>query len=90
VPSLIKRKREKAYSIFEALGEFCTEDSFIERFKELYEKDWILIQNHFEKEVQNAMPGKKQPMPHPDVYMKEMYQHFKNRRDAEILGVGRK
>lgn len=87
---MIRRKREKAYSVFEALGEFCTQDSFSDKFKEFYEKDWIIICNHYEEEIRNTKPGKKHPMPHPDIYIKEMYQHFKDRRDAEALAMHRK
>ena len=76
MPSFIKRKRDKAYQVLDTLGRPCSEDEFIEKFKELYGSDWMLIQEKYEEEVRNTKPGKKHPMPHPDVYMKERYRNF--------------
>lgn len=59
------------------------QNEFIVKFKELYESDWILIQEKYLEEERNTEPGKKHPMPHPDIYMKEMYRNFKKRRDSE-------
>ncbi|MBR3509212.1 MAG: hypothetical protein IKO03_10670 [Lachnospiraceae bacterium] len=83
MPSLINRKKAKAYYILDLLGETCTESEFVDKFKELYSKDWMLIVSKFEEEEQNTKVGKRHPMPNPDQYMKNMFRNFKNRKDAE-------
>jgi hypothetical protein len=83
MPSLINRKKDKAFHVLEVLGDSCSESEFIEKFKELYASDWKLIQQTYEEEEHNTKPWKNHPMPHPDIYMKEMYRNFKNRRDVE-------
>ena len=73
----IKRKKEKIKHIFMVLGDTHTETEFVKTFKILYPDDWQRIQDKWINEEQNTPPGKKHPMQHPDVYMKEMYRNHK-------------
>lgn len=79
--SFVNRKKEKILSVFRAVGQDVNEQSFIETFKLMYPEDWKLIQERWELEERNTPPGKKHPMQHPDVYMKEMYRNHKNLSD---------
>ena len=73
----IKRKKEKIKHVFTVLGDTHTETEFVKIFKRLYPDDWQRIQDKWNSEEQNTPPGKKHPMQHPDVYMKEMYRNHK-------------
>lgn len=75
--SFISRKKQKVISIFRALGNKHDEQSFITLFKEQYPEDWKKINNKWEEEERNVLPGKKHPMQIPDTYMKEMYRNWK-------------
>ena len=75
--SFIKQKKEKIKKVFTILGSDYTEDIFISTFKTLYPEDWQKVQEVWLYEEQCTPPGKRHPMPHPDVYMKEMYRNHK-------------
>ncbi len=78
--SFIKRKTEKAEKVFDSL-DTITEEAFIERFKEMYPNDWVLIIEKWEAEERNTPHGKKHPMPRPDIYMKNMFRNAMSRRN---------
>lgn len=75
--SFIKYKKKKVNHIFQIFGEDHTETDFINMFKSLYPDDWQKIQEVWLYEEQNTPPGKKHPMPHPEIYMKEMYRNHR-------------
>ena len=81
--NLIGRKKEKAFAIFEVLGDELNEGSFVCMFQEQYPEDWSLIQETFAFEERNTKPGKRHPMPHSDLYMKNMFRNLKKKWDAE-------
>ena len=81
--TLVSRKKEKAFAIFELLETNLSEDAFIALFKMKYEKDWQKIIEQFEKEERQTKPGKRHPMPHPDIYMKNLYRNTRQRWDKE-------
>ena len=74
-------QEKKILSVFEALGSDVNEQSFIEKFKQMYLEDWKLIQEKWEFEEQSTPLGKKHPMQRPNVYMQEMYRNHKNLSD---------
>ena len=74
MPALVVKKEEKVATVFAALGENATETAFIEKFIEMYPKDWEKIKAKYNKEERETKPGKTHPMPHPDVYMRNMYK----------------
>ncbi len=77
----ISKKKDKILSVFKELGSNHTEESFIALFKELYPQDWIRINEKWTEEEQNTPLGKRHPMQHPDIYMKEMYRNWKNKAE---------
>lgn len=76
---LISRKKDKVAAVFAELGTEADEENFIATFKQMYPKDWILINERWQLEEDSTPPGKKHSMQHPDVYMKEMYRNHKQR-----------
>ncbi len=78
--SFIKRKNDKSQAVLASL-DVITEDAFISRFKEIYPQDWALINETWEAEECNTKPGKKHPMPHPDLYMKDMFRNAMSRKE---------
>ena len=81
--SLIKKKREKVKAIFDRHGYDISEEVFISFFKLMYAEDWELIQEKWYDEEKNTPPGKKHSMPHPDIYMHEMYRNWSGRSKEE-------
>lgn len=77
--SFIKYKKKKVKHVFQILGKEHTETVFINMFKSLYPDDWQKIQEMWMYEEQSSPPGKKHPMQHPEIYMKEMYRNHKPR-----------
>ena len=75
--SFISHKKDKIQKVFARLGADVDEATFIKVFKETYPRDWERIQNKWLEEERQTPPGKKHPMQHPDVYMKEMYRNHK-------------
>ena len=80
--ALIVKKEEKIKALLEILGDKCTEDSFIEKYKEMYPNDWEKIMAKYRKEERETKPGKTHPMPHPDTYMKNMYKVAMSKKEA--------
>ena len=90
--SFINRKKEKIQSVFLKLGTEVDEDSFIKFFKEMYPEDWLKINQKWFDEEQHTLPGKRHPMQHPDIYMKEMYRNHKDQypfREIEKNKLGK-
>ena len=77
--SFIKHKKEKVKQVFRILGSDYNEEDFISTFKKLYPEDWQKIQEVWSYEEKGTPPGKRHPMPHPDIHMKEMYRNHKPR-----------
>lgn len=73
----INHKKEKIQNIFSLLGDSYTEESFIDLFKSVYPDDWKKICDKWLEEENNTPVGKRHPMQHPDIYMKEMYRNHK-------------
>lgn len=71
--AVVAKKEEKVEKIFELLGYECTLEEFTDKFKELYAKEWQKIVNAFEEHEKKDKKHKGHPMPHPDLYMKNMY-----------------
>lgn len=70
--SLIRKKKEKIFTVLDSLGAEITEENFIKRFKEMYPADWKRVQERWLEGIPD--------MQHPDVYMKEMYRNHVGKR----------
>ncbi len=75
--SFLIRKKDKIATVFAEIGKNADEESFIATFKQMYPNDWMMINERWEAEENDTPPGKKHPMQHPDVYMKEMYRNHR-------------
>ena len=75
----INRKKDKVAVVFKRVGSDADEETFITAFKKLYPNDWLKINERWQLEEDNTPSGKRHPMQHPDVYMKEMYRNHKPR-----------
>ena len=67
--AVITRKDEKVKSVVESLGKGFSENNFIQKFKEMYEKDWKKIGANYNKHLRKAKTGKPIPMPNPEQYL---------------------
>lgn len=77
--SVIPKKEEKIKSIFDELGSNCTEEAFVQKFKEKFPKDWERVQTRYREHEQRDVKCKGHPMPTPHQYMKNMYNTWKNK-----------
>lgn len=76
----INRKKDKISAVFEQAGIDADEEGFISAFKLMYPGDWKKIIEKWQAEEDSTPPGKKHPMQHPDVYMKEMYRNHRKKK----------
>lgn len=74
--NLINRKWEKTSHIFDIYGLSIDESEFADIYKKTYPNDWQVILKQYAEEESSTPVGKKHPMPHPDIYMKNMYRNF--------------
>ena len=70
--AVILKKDEKIKKVIENLPEKYDLQNFIDKFIELYEKDWIKIEKTYFEHLRKTKPGKKNPMPKPEQYLKNM------------------
>lgn len=77
--NLISRKREKAFALFRTMGADGGAERFAELFREAYPSDWTKIVGRYEEEELATRPGKRHPMPEPEVYLREMYRNMRAR-----------
>lgn len=73
----ISRKKDKIAALFTRIGPGADEEAFITAYKQMYPSDWKKINERWQAEEDSTPPGKKHPMQHPDVYMKEMYRNHR-------------
>lgn len=77
--NLISRKSEKAFALFGAMGADDGAERFAELFREAHPSDWAKIVERYEDEELATRPGKKHPMPEPEVYLRDMYRSMRAR-----------
>lgn len=77
--SVIIHKEEKFKKVFEELGEDNTKELFIEKFKEMFPKDWERVVKRYNEHKKLSKPGKPFPMPEPNKYMENAYKTYKNK-----------
>ncbi|MEK4367600.1 hypothetical protein [Paenibacillus sp. FSL R5-0473] len=65
--ALITKQSEKFANVLEQLGSSFTHDEFVEKFKELYPKDWVKVSNRYTEHEQRDKKG--HPMPNPRQYI---------------------
>ncbi|WP_125782798.1 hypothetical protein [Pseudoalteromonas rubra] len=68
--AVITKKDEKIESVVCELGEGYSIDDFVNKFQELYPKDWSKVEREYAKHERKTKPGKAHPMPEPVQYLK--------------------
>ncbi len=68
--SVILKKDEKIKTTIDLLPENFKIQEFIDKFKEIYPKDWKKLELTYTDHVKNTKPGKAIPMPKPEQYLK--------------------
>jgi hypothetical protein len=67
--AVLLKKNEKISEVVNGLENDFTESQFLERFKEIYPKDWAKINREYTKHERNTKPGNSHPMPNPEQYL---------------------
>jgi hypothetical protein len=68
------KKEEKIEATVNALNANHSEDQFVEKFQELYPKDWGKIVTRYEAHERLTPEGKTHPMAHPKQYLINAYK----------------
>ncbi len=68
--TVITKKDEKIQATVEALDQGFSQEQFIEKFKELFPKDWFRIEKNYQDHERKTKPGKSHPMPEPNQYLR--------------------
>ena len=76
---VIPKREDKVKEVFNNLGDDLTEISFIEKFKEMFPKDWTSIVRRYQEILRYSKPGKPIPMPEPTKYLRNMYKVYINK-----------
>lgn len=79
--TVIIKKDEKIATTAAALGENFSSDEFVEKFKEMYPKDWEKIERNFRKHERDTKPGKSHPMPEASQYIKNALHVWVSKRE---------
>jgi hypothetical protein len=68
--AVIIKKDEKIKATIQTLPNNFSQQDFVEKFKELYPKDWTKLEKTYADHIRHAKPGKPVPMPKPEQYLK--------------------
>lgn len=68
--TVITKKDEKIQATAEALDQGFSQEQFIEKFKELFPKDWLRIEKNYQDHERKTKLGKSHPMPEPNQYLR--------------------
>lgn len=70
--AVVLKREEKIQHTINMLESNYTKNEFIEKFKELYPKDWNKIVKNYQQHEQKTKEGKEHPMPEPKQYIINM------------------
>ena len=68
--TVILKKDEKVENVIKHLSEKYSVEEFIIKFQELYPDDYKKIETNYSKHLRKVKPGKINPMPKPEQYLK--------------------
>ena len=77
--SVILKKDEKVQKVVESFEEKFSFDGFLEKFIEMYPKDWKKINANYNKHKRKNKEGKSFPMPEPEQYLKNALNVWQKR-----------
>lgn len=72
--AVIIKKSEKAKMVIDAMTNQADIEEFKTLFKKMYPDDYAKIEKAYRDEERNDKKGKGHPMPHPDIYLSNMYK----------------
>jgi len=68
--AVITKKDEKIEAVINTFSEIPSPDAFVEKFTELYPKDFAKVEKNYRDHERKTKPGKPHPMPEPVQYLK--------------------
>ena len=77
--AVILKKDEKIESVALKLPNDFTIQDFVEKYREMYNEDWLKLEKTYADHVRKSKPGKIQPMPTPEQYLKNALHVWRNK-----------
>jgi hypothetical protein len=74
--AVLRRKEEKIEVVLSKLPKDYTDQQFVEKFIQLYSKDWGKIKANYIKHSQDKEPGTIITMPKPEIYLKQVLKAY--------------
>ncbi|NMA49625.1 MAG: hypothetical protein GX947_07650 [Tissierellia bacterium] len=76
------KAHEKIPKVIEALDQGFTDDEFIEKFQEMFPKEWQNVNRRYNQHERLTKEGKSHPMPEPKKYLLlKSHKYLKQVRD---------
>ena len=79
--SVVIKKGDKIKAKINTLRNDFSQQDFIDKFKELYPKDWTKLEKAYAEHIRNTKPGKPVPMPKPEQYLKNALNVWKKQTE---------
>lgn len=82
--AILHNKEHKIATVIEKLPKKYTEDQFVEKFINLFSKEWGKIKSAYIKQSQDKEPGTVINMPKPDLYLKQLLKNFLRQESSQV------
>ncbi len=82
--AILHNKEHKIATVIEKLPKKYSEDQFVEKFIQLFSKEWGKIKSAYIKQSQDKELGTVIKMPKPELYLKQLLKNFLQREDVKI------
>ena len=79
--AVVIKKDEKINATIIMLKDPFSQKDFIDKFKELYPKDWAKLEKAYADHIRHAKLGKPVPMPKPEQYLKNVLNVWKKQNE---------
>ena len=74
--AVLHKKEEKIEVVLSKLPKKYTDKEFVDKFIQLYSKDWGKIKSNYIKQSQDKEPGTVITMPKPELYLKSILETY--------------
>ena len=71
--AVVVKKEEKVRNVLSNMKDISSVDEFKMLFKDMYPKEWANICRVYQAEKAKDTKNKGTPMPHPETYLRNMY-----------------
>lgn len=85
--AVITKKDEKVEKVVNMLPPSFSEADFINKFKEVYPKDWDKAEKEFIKHERKTKPGKSHPCPRPEQYLINALNVWNKKKKSDQHGI---